>query len=161
MSKERNRVPVDFYNEKIDIGHERDLGEMINHRIFNNWIKSVVIKKAIKEIRIKSGDSNIFVLDIGCGKGGDLLKYQYENIKEYIGVDISIGQLRDAVIRRISSKISFPTTFILQSCDIEHWEFAKKIPKSILNPISTITPPIGGPTGTPPLPRFGRKPRAG
>lgn len=38
------------------------------------------------------------VLDIGCGKGGDLQKWQKAKIKEYVALDIatvSVNQARD------------------------------------------------------------------
>ena len=40
-------------------------------------------------------------MDIGCGRGGDLNKYNNNSILNYIGVDVSLGQLRDAFVRRI------------------------------------------------------------
>ena len=75
-------------------------------RNYNNWVKSVIIQKfSPKEgFEPNSGyggpDSGILVLDIGCGKGGDLGKWQQapQRVDLYVGVDpadISINQARD------------------------------------------------------------------
>lgn len=51
-----------------------------NMRAFNNYIKSNMITTYCKYKKS--------VLDIGCGRGGDLLKFISTNIKNYVGVDI-------------------------------------------------------------------------
>ena len=39
------------------------------------------------------------VLDLACGKLGDLLKWRQANVTHYVGVDISMGQLREVRCR--------------------------------------------------------------
>ncbi|KAF2788435.1 mRNA cap methyltransferas-like protein [Melanomma pulvis-pyrius CBS 109.77] len=62
-------------------------------RSFNNWVKSSIIQKFIGDER------HLKVLDIGCGKGGDLMKWQSSRkIELYVGADpadVSIKQARD------------------------------------------------------------------
>lgn len=62
-------------------------------RSFNNWVKSSTIQKFIGDER------HIKVLDIGCGKGGDLQKWQSSRkVELYVGADpadVSINQARD------------------------------------------------------------------
>ena len=66
-------------------------------RSFNNWVKSTIIHK------FSPNDSDQYplrVLDIGCGKGGDLGKWQQapQTVELYVGVDpaeVSIDQARD------------------------------------------------------------------
>ncbi|KAF2267338.1 guanine-N(7)-methyltransferase [Lojkania enalia] len=62
-------------------------------RSFNNWVKSSTIQKFI------GNERHIKVLDIGCGKGGDLQKWQSSRKLElYIGADpadVSIKQARE------------------------------------------------------------------
>ncbi|KAF2463104.1 guanine-N(7)-methyltransferase [Lindgomyces ingoldianus] len=62
-------------------------------RSFNNWVKSSTIQKFIGDER------HIKVLDIGCGKGGDLQKWQSSRKLElYVGADpadVSITQARE------------------------------------------------------------------
>ncbi|KAF2670455.1 guanine-N(7)-methyltransferase [Microthyrium microscopicum] len=66
-------------------------------RSFNNWVKSVLIQKCApkEDGRVMR---NAKVLDIGCGKGGDLMKWQKNHIELYVGIDpadVSIDQARD------------------------------------------------------------------
>ncbi|OCK81660.1 guanine-N(7)-methyltransferase [Lepidopterella palustris CBS 459.81] len=62
-------------------------------RSFNNWVKSSTIQKFFPEGR------NVKVLDIGCGKGGDLQKWQSARwVELYVGcdpADVSITQARE------------------------------------------------------------------
>jgi mRNA (guanine-N7-)-methyltransferase len=62
-------------------------------RSFNNWVKSSTIQKFVGDER------HIKVLDIGCGKGGDLQKWQSSRKLElYVGcdpADVSIKQARE------------------------------------------------------------------
>jgi hypothetical protein len=60
-------------------------------RNLNNWIKSVLIGNHIAP--------NHAVLDLACGKGGDLLKFQHGRCGYYVGIDIALQSVRDAVAR--------------------------------------------------------------
>ncbi|KAF2140700.1 uncharacterized protein K452DRAFT_288789 [Aplosporella prunicola CBS 121167] len=72
-------------------------------RSFNNWIKSTVIQKfspGDESMGESQYGQNILVLDIGCGKGGDLQKWQSapRRVDLYVGLDpadVSINQARD------------------------------------------------------------------
>jgi len=80
------------YNTLKDQGKEgRKQSKAINIRNANNFIKLSLIKQYAK----KGGS----VLDLGCGKGGDLLKYASVGILEYVGVDIADVSIEDAKIR--------------------------------------------------------------
>ncbi|KAL0469918.1 mRNA cap guanine-N7 methyltransferase [Neurospora intermedia] len=77
-------------------------------RSFNNWVKSCIIQKfspdedhspGARERGISS-NNQLLVLDIGCGKGGDLGKWQQapQPVELYVGLDpadVSIDQARD------------------------------------------------------------------
>ena len=68
-------------------------------RSFNNWVKSTIIHKFSPNEDVMEGDL-LNVLDIGCGKGGDLGKWAQapQPVGYYVGVDpaeISINQARD------------------------------------------------------------------
>jgi mRNA (guanine-N7-)-methyltransferase len=52
------------------------------------------------------------VLDLGCGHGTDLLKYSINHIGEYVGVDISVESLREAVRRYNAYNPTFNATFV-------------------------------------------------
>ena len=60
----------------------------LNIRNFNNFIKSVVLQNYVRK-----GD---WVLDLGCGKGGDLKKFNSINIESYMGVDFALNSLKEA-----------------------------------------------------------------
>ncbi|KAK4971116.1 mRNA cap guanine-N7 methyltransferase [Elasticomyces elasticus] len=66
-------------------------------RNFNNWVKSTLIQRYARNDEMPN--SSLLVLDIGCGKGGDLGKWQKspQRIELYVGVDpadVSINQAR-------------------------------------------------------------------
>lgn len=62
-------------------------------RSFNNWVKSSIIQKFIGDER------DLKVLDMGCGKGGDLQKWQStRKVELYVGADpadVSISQAKE------------------------------------------------------------------
>jgi mRNA (guanine-N7-)-methyltransferase len=77
-------------------------------RSYNNWVKSVLIQKFSPSDSFTPGGSyqqnqdagRLLVLDIGCGKGGDLMKWQKapQQVELYVGVDpaeVSIEQARE------------------------------------------------------------------
>ena len=76
-------------------------------RSFNNWIKSTIIHKFSPS---ESGKEPLplRILDIGCGKGGDLGKWQQapQPVELYVGVDpaeVSIDQARERYLQMRSS----------------------------------------------------------
>ncbi|RGB32408.1 guanine-N(7)-methyltransferase domain-containing protein [Rhizophagus diaphanus] len=84
-----SRSVADHYNSKVDVGVERRReSTIIFLRSFNNWIKSVLIGKYVT----RDG----YALDMGCGKGGDLLKWNKANIKSLVGLDIAEVSIEDA-----------------------------------------------------------------
>lgn len=77
-------------------------------RSFNNWVKSCIIQKFSPDedhtpgalARGVRSDNQLLVLDIGCGKGGDLGKWQQapQQVELYVGLDpadVSIDQARE------------------------------------------------------------------
>lgn len=61
----------------------RELSPIIGLKKFNNWIKSVLIGKFAWRLK---GAPGAKVLDIGCGKGGDLNKWKQAQIRLYVGL---------------------------------------------------------------------------
>lgn len=72
-------------------------------RSFNNWVKSTIIHKFSPDASQESGNM-LRVLDLGCGKGGDLGKWQQapQPVELLVGIDpaeISIEQARERYIQ--------------------------------------------------------------
>lgn len=70
-------------------------------RKYNNWVKSVIINKFSQPD--DRGAPHLKVLDMGCGKGGDLQKWQSvpHPVALYVGIDpaeVSINQARDRYV---------------------------------------------------------------
>jgi mRNA (guanine-N7-)-methyltransferase len=71
---------------------QREYSPIIGLKKFNNWVKSVLIGKfAFRAQRggprqQGGGGQGAKVLDIGCGKGGDLNKWKQARISLYVGM---------------------------------------------------------------------------
>ncbi|CAL9761399.1 unnamed protein product [Musa acuminata subsp. burmannicoides] len=91
---------------------EREASPIIHLKKLNNWIKSVLI-----QLYAHPKDA---VLDIACGKGGDLIKWDKARIGYYVGVDIAEGSIKDCRTRyngdsdqqQRRKKFSFPARLI-------------------------------------------------
>jgi len=96
------------YNDKRELGKtwRKTDSRIKGLRSFNNWIKSTIVQKFSPnddfDPRNHSRDSSshLVVLDMGCGKGGDLLKWKSapQEVRFYVGVDtadVSIQHARD------------------------------------------------------------------
>lgn len=76
-------------------------------RRFNNWLKAVLIN-----LHTKPGYS---VLDLCCGKGGDLRKWEQAKITSYVGCDIAGESVHQAAERYNSEKglCTFQPSFLI------------------------------------------------
>lgn len=63
----------------------RTQSPIIGLKSFNNWIKVVLIAKFGRSERERQ-KPKVKVLDLGCGKGGDLQKWAKAGTDEYIGI---------------------------------------------------------------------------
>nr|XP_019563910.2 mRNA cap guanine-N7 methyltransferase [Aedes albopictus] len=95
----REKVPRDnnatvvasHYNKLEERGlHERSKSRIFYMRNFNNWIKSILINRYLNRIKEKAAlGTPLRVMDMCCGKGGDLLKWIKGNITHLICTDIA------------------------------------------------------------------------
>lgn len=69
-----NKV-ADHYNnkDKTDLA-ARSQSRIFYLRNFNNWIKSVLINQILKQLPA-CNRQKMNVLDLGCGRGGDMIKW--------------------------------------------------------------------------------------
>ena len=91
-------------------------------RSYNNWVKSVLIKRFIPQ--------NSSVLDFCGGKGGDLRKFRHNNIKHVLLCDLSEKSIEEAKTRYSSDTLSYDFTLETIHCDCFSDELLKKIPEN-------------------------------
>jgi SAM-dependent methyltransferase len=72
------------------------------HR-FNNYVKACLIQTFLKPCGS--------VLDIPCGRGGDLKKYRENNAGSYYGIDIVPERIQEAKLRHKTTKCMFGAVF--------------------------------------------------
>ncbi|XP_023683892.1 mRNA cap guanine-N(7) methyltransferase [Paramormyrops kingsleyae] len=76
------------YNTLQECSREaRTRSRIFYMRNFNNWLKSVLIGEILE--KVKQSRKELCVLDLGCGKGGDLLKWRMGNIHKLVCADIA------------------------------------------------------------------------
>ncbi|KAL7558096.1 hypothetical protein ACA910_020046 [Epithemia clementina (nom. ined.)] len=77
--------------------------KLFHMRAFNGWVKATQIQELDPKTKSsgKKMGGPIRILDLACGKGGDLGKWimHPRGIKEYVGSDVARGSLKDAAIR--------------------------------------------------------------
>ena len=114
------------YNSLADRHRTLSSGSDILHlRNLNNWIKSVLIGQ-----HMKRGHG---VLDLACGKGGDLNKFKIGGVEHYVGIDIAGQSVRDAVHRFNGSDRHPPMKFAATFCvgDFCRCELEATLPREL------------------------------
>ncbi|XP_078071800.1 mRNA cap guanine-N(7) methyltransferase [Mustelus asterias] len=114
------------YNELQECGLAvRNQSPIFYLRNFNNWIKSVLIGEYLEKVKLKNRH-NISVMDLGCGKGGDLLKWKKGQINKLVCVDIAdisveqcIQRYDDMKNRCYSNERLFAAEFVRADCTKE------------------------------------------
>uniref|UniRef100_A0A673L4U8 mRNA cap guanine-N(7) methyltransferase n=1 Tax=Sinocyclocheilus rhinocerous TaxID=307959 RepID=A0A673L4U8_9TELE len=113
------------YNKLQERGlAERNKSRIVHMRNFNNWLKSVLIAEIMD--KVKERRREVTVLDLGCGKGGDLLKWKKGRIDKLVCADIaavSIEQCQqrynDMRRRGHPNDRTFSAEFITADCSRE------------------------------------------
>ncbi|QEU59256.1 Abd1 [Kluyveromyces lactis] len=106
-----DHVVRQHYNERTFLSkkHNRNYSPIIKLRNFNNAIKYMLIDKFTR-----TGD---VVLELACGKGGDLRKYGAAGISQFIGIDISNASITEALKRYHSMKnLEYQVILITGDC---------------------------------------------
>ena len=67
---------------------ERKKGKLYNYKRFANAVKRNMFKKYAKNATL--------LLDLGCGRGGDIAKWRDANIRKVLAIDLSNEQLQEA-----------------------------------------------------------------
>ncbi|CCK72920.1 mRNA (guanine-N7)-methyltransferase KNAG_0M00670 [Huiozyma naganishii CBS 8797] len=106
-----DQIVREHYNERTFIANKarRHLSPILKLRNFNNAIKYMLIEKYTKR-----GD---VVLELACGKGGDLRKYGNVGISQFIGIDISNASIQEAHKRyRSMRNLAYQVILITGDC---------------------------------------------
>jgi len=98
------------YSQREDRGrHNREKSPIFHLRKYNNWVKAVLIQKYCVR--------NACVLDLCCGKGGDLVKWIKARAQHVVAVDHAEGSVRDAIARYNNlTRPPFTAEFYLTDC---------------------------------------------
>ncbi|KAI5952798.1 ABD1 [Candida jiufengensis] len=110
-NRDINSIVRQHYNQRTQ--QSKRQGSRVNSPIyklrnFNNTIKYILLANWGKYVKDESTPSKLFsVLDLCCGKGGDLNKCEFIKIDQYIGIDISDVSVREAYDRYSKQKARF------------------------------------------------------
>ena len=99
-----------FYSGLTRSLNTRADSRLYHMRSFNGWVKATQIAELDPDTSSRTGStggkkrsriSPMRVLDLACGKGGDLGKWTIHprKLENYVGVDVARGSLIDAAIR--------------------------------------------------------------
>ena len=143
-SKKRKRtnnenLVKNYYNIKSvhDAGNEvRKDSRIIFLRCYNNWVKATMINKYYSLLTNPTNFDELSVLDLCCGKGGDLKKFFTDKkIKLYVGADISEKALINAQARlnkiiNNDNKFNTKCVFIVEDLSDPNNHFLEKLNKN-------------------------------
>ena len=98
-----------FYSGLTRTLDTRAESRLYHMRAFNGWVKATQVQELDPKTSSKKPNSPLRVLDLACGKGGDLGKWVLHprGIQNYVGIDVARGSLVDAAIRarKMSQKL--------------------------------------------------------
>ena len=101
---------------------QRNQSRIYYLRNLNNWIKSVLIARYIDRVSNEKRGDEVNILDLCCGKGGDLKKWQMGSVDHVTFVDISSASIDICKERYDSLKPNrfrgrlFSADFIVHDC---------------------------------------------
>lgn len=99
--------------KKQDIYYQKITNLLKKLREFHNWIKSILIYTYCSPAANTMGGKIVrqSVLDIGCGRGGDILKMYHARVGEYVGIDVDFEGIYSATDGAISRYNYLKTKF--------------------------------------------------
>ncbi|KAJ3447376.1 mRNA cap guanine-n7 methyltransferase [Anaeramoeba flamelloides] len=106
--EERKSIQNHYNKQQNESGFKRRKSKMYRLRSLNNWIKSVLLDQYLEY----QGD----VLDLCCGKGGDLQKYRSLKIQSLVAVDFAPKSIENAVSRYNKMNPQFSAKFGVGDC---------------------------------------------
>lgn len=121
---DHEKVAEHYNTRKLETRDSRRQSPIFQLRQFNNWLKYVLI-----DLHTRPGNS---VLDLCCGKGGDLHKWMQACVSTYVGCDIARLSVSEAAKRFNNLDKPSPFRPILRVGDCFDVSISKHIPESIL-----------------------------
>ena len=76
-------------------------------RNFHNYVKSNILFSYCSPKTINGKQHKLSILDIACGRGGDIQKFFHSRIKNYVGVDVDSNGIHSSTNGAISRYITF------------------------------------------------------
>nr|XP_012230385.1 PREDICTED: mRNA cap guanine-N7 methyltransferase [Linepithema humile] len=122
-SIDNTALVAEHYNALEEKGLSyRNQSRIVYMRNFNNWIKSMLISDYANKVR-KGFSTSLKVMDMCCGKGGDLFKWKKIHISHLICTDIAQVSLEqcqqrytDMMNKKGFKERSFTAEFIPADC---------------------------------------------
>lgn len=111
---------------KRSLETKRENSKNISLRNFHNWIKSVLITKCLRYKDI--------VVDLCCGRGGDVLKYNIKKPQKVFFLDCSSEAIEECKRRYLNMyKKQYQADFIVTDC------FKTDLKKKILEQVDAVS----------------------
>lgn len=94
----------EFYSNLTRDLDTRADSRLFHMRSFNGWVKATQIAEVKPSTKVMRERKGMRVLDLACGKGGDVGKFTLHSsgVSNYVGIDVARGSLRDAA-KRVSA----------------------------------------------------------
>lgn len=102
-----NSIVRQHYNQRTKVSKyqgARSNSPIYKLRNFNNIIKYILLGNHVKRA---APNQPLSILDLCCGKGGDLNKCEFIQVDQYIGIDISDVSVKEAFSRYSQQKARF------------------------------------------------------
>ncbi len=100
----------------------REQSKIFPLRKYNNWVKSVLIGRFARSRPASDADQGRArplgprVMELGCGKGGDLAKWDKARASQLLMVDIAAVSVEHAKARYLGKRHSFHAEFFAFDC---------------------------------------------
>ncbi|GAX21735.1 mRNA (guanine-N7-)-methyltransferase [Fistulifera solaris] len=94
----------EFYSNLDRTLEFRWQSQIYHMRNYNGWVKAM----QIQHFYATFGNKAARILDLACGKGGDLTKWTLGKIQNYVGMDVARGSLQDAAKRARNLRQQLP-----------------------------------------------------
>ena len=124
--KDKGAAMADTFYSNLERNLQTRADSWLFHmRNFNGWIKAT----QIAECTPNTSSKKLRIMDLACGKGGDLGKWLLHSrgVENYVGIDVARGSLKDAAIRARNIQHKFTN----QQCSFICADLGQDVPGSM------------------------------